>query len=50
MGLLLKLLGIPLLAGRNTLGTGSFYHYALPEELNTPRNERDTNLDLSSIR
>ncbi len=46
MGLLLKLLGIPLLAGRNTLGTGPFYHYALPEELNAPRNERDTNLDL----
>lgn len=29
MGLLLKLLGIPLLAGRNTLGTGPFYHSTL---------------------
>lgn len=46
MGLLLKILGIPLLAGRNTLGVCPFYHFALPEELITPRNERDTNMDL----
>jgi ADP-heptose:LPS heptosyltransferase len=49
MGLLLKLLGIPLLAGRDTLGTGPFYHYALPETLDEPGNERDTNLDLARL-
>ncbi len=49
MGLLLKLLGIPLLAGRDTLGTGPFYHYALPEALDEPRNERDINLALARL-
>jgi len=49
MGLLLKLLGIPLLAGRDTLGTGPFYHFAHPEELDEPRNERDSNLDLARV-
>lgn len=46
MGVFLKFLGIPLLAGRDTLGTGPFYHFSLPENLTEPRNERDTNLDL----
>lgn len=49
MGILLKLLGIPLLAGRDTLGTGTFYHLSLPEDLETPQNERDANLKLVSL-
>lgn len=46
MGLLLRSLGIPLLAGRDTLGTGCFYHCAIQEDLASPRNERDTHLAL----
>ncbi len=45
MGLLLRSLGIPLLAGRDTRGTGTFYHFALDENLASPRNERDTHLE-----
>ncbi len=46
MGLFLRSLGIPLLAGRDTLGTGTFYHYAMQEALTAPRNERDAHLEL----
>ena len=46
MGLLLRSLGVPLLAGRDTLGTGTFLHLALEETLEAPRNERDSNLAL----
>jgi heptosyltransferase-2 len=49
MGLLLRSLGIPLLAGRDTLGTGTFFHLALEENLEAPRNERDTNLALARL-
>lgn len=46
MGLFLKSLGISLLAGRDTLGTGCFYQYAIQEDLASPQNERDTHLAL----
>ncbi|MEE9276383.1 MAG: glycosyltransferase family 9 protein [bacterium] len=46
MGLLLRALGIPLLAGRDTRGAGTFYHHALEETLEAPLNERDANLAL----
>ncbi|MDA0999773.1 MAG: glycosyltransferase family 9 protein [bacterium] len=46
MGLLFRSMGIPHLAGRDTRGAGTFYHTALAETLETPRNERDINLEL----
>lgn len=46
MGLFLRSLGTPLLAGRNTLGTGCFYQHAIQENLASPQNERDTHLSL----
>ncbi|MDP7502786.1 MAG: hypothetical protein QF451_08995 [Nitrospinota bacterium] len=46
MGLFLRFLGVSTIAGRNTLGTGTFYHCAITEDLAVPRNERDTHLDL----
>ncbi len=47
MGLFLRALGIPRLAGRDTLGMGPFFHYAIVETLEMARNERDTNLELA---
>ena len=46
MGWLLRSPGIPRLAGRNTLGTGAFYHYSIDEDLAAPLNERDAHLAL----
>lgn len=48
MGLFSRALGIPHLAGRDTRGAGTFYHTALAETLEKPRNERDANLDLTA--
>jgi len=42
-------MGIPRLAGRDTRGTGTFFHFALEENLEDPRNERDANLALVRI-
>lgn len=49
MGLLLRALGAPLLAGRDTLGAGTFFHLALEESLEAPQNERDANLALARL-
>ncbi len=46
MGLFLRCLGVSTIAGRNTEGTGTFYHCAITEDLAVPRNERDTHLAL----
>jgi heptosyltransferase-2 len=46
MGFFLRFLGVSTIAGRNTLGTGTFYHCAITEDLAVPRNERDSHLDL----
>ncbi|MEK6710732.1 MAG: glycosyltransferase family 9 protein, partial [Nitrospinota bacterium] len=49
MGLLLRSLGVPLLAGRDTRGAGTYFHLALEEDLEAPRNERDSNLALARL-